>query len=180
MMDEHEIRDLAQRYAAGVAARDARAVSQLFDDEVDNGAYGKGKDATFDYYVDFFARDYRYSFMQVGTHQVDVIDDDHAVGVQFTRAWSGRPDERGWTDTMVVYFDTYLKRDGQWGFVHRRETLHHMRWVPHEEAVIPGLTDGTADTGSGDTPKPARRSIPKAWEYWQRWGERTAEMGLQR
>jgi len=61
----------------------------LFDDEVDNGPWGTGKEATYEYV--------RHAFLQVGTHQVDVIDDDHAVGVQFSRAWSGRPDERGWS-----------------------------------------------------------------------------------
>ncbi len=50
-------------------------------------------------------RVYRHAFLQIGTHQVDVIDDHSATGsgVCFTRAWSGRSDARGCSDTMVVH-----------------------------------------------------------------------------
>jgi SnoaL-like domain len=166
MLDSYEIRELAHRYAVAATAHDIDTIASLFDPEVDNGRWGPGREGVRAFYRDFFERDDRYRFMQVGTHQVDLIDDASATGICFTRSWNGRPDARGWHDSMVVYFDTYCKRDEQWGFVHRRETLHHRTHVPHEEAVIAGVTDGSQ-------PPSGRDALPRLWDYWARWAEKS-------
>ncbi|MBW8825954.1 MAG: nuclear transport factor 2 family protein [Acidobacteria bacterium] len=164
MLDTYEIRDLAQRYAVGVSFGDVDAIAELFDPEVDNGAFGPGREGTRRFYENFFrtARAGGHAQLIVGTHQVDLLGGDVAAGVVFTRSWSGSS-EKGWGDTMVVYFDTYRKRDGRWGFVHRKETIH-AAMQPHTDEL--DLGDSAAATG--------RNPLPRAWEYWDRWKDKLA------
>lgn len=166
MLDSYAIRDLAQRYAVAVSFADVDAIAELFDPAVDNGAFGAGRDGTRAFYENFFANRKQRTFLQVGTHQVDLISDDIASGVCFTRSWSGAPGE-GWSDIMVCYFDTYRKTDGRWGFLHRRETIHAVMGRRTDEVAIGGPpTEGQALTN--------RSGNPRAWEYWPRWKEKVA------
>jgi ketosteroid isomerase-like protein len=167
MLDEHEIRDLAQRYAVAASSRDVDAIAELFDEEVENGQWGPGRQGTRAYYTDFFAMQTGHSFMQVGTHQVDLVDAEHALGVAFTRSWSGTS-EQGWRDVMVVYFDTYRKHNGRWGFVHRRETLYCIGETGGEIELPAPRTDDA---------QPRRGTIPRTWDYWERWEARKRDAG---
>jgi SnoaL-like domain len=162
LLDEHEIRDLAIRYAVAISSADIDALPDLFDPAVDNGRFGPGREGVRAYYAEYFEQNQRHPFHHIGTHQVDLIDDTTASGICLNRSWSGTP-EAGFTDIMVVYFDTYRKTDGCWGFVHRRETLHDMVPGPvrSEPLAVPGST--------------LRGAIPRAWDYWDRWKERKAE-----
>ena len=164
MLDTYEIRDLAQRYAVAVSFKDVEAIVELFDPEVDNGSLGPGREGVRKFYENFFRVQNRRALLQVGTHRVDLLGDDLATGVAFTRSWSGAPGE-GWSDVMVVYFDTYRKRDGRWGFVHRRETIH---------AVMASRTD-ELEVDAGST---GRSPLPRSWEYWDRWKEKVAKGSL--
>ncbi len=153
LADELEIRDLAQRYAIAITARDLDAVADLFCSDADFGPAGTGRVGASAFYAEYFARNERHAFLQVGTHQVDLIDESTASGVALTRSWDVGPGPAR-LDVLVVYFDTYRKRDGRWGFVQRRETLHDA--VPaapaDPEAAVPAMT--------------------RPWEYWDRWAER--------
>jgi hypothetical protein len=151
MADIFEIRELAQRYAVAATFHDPEAMSQLFDDETDNGKWGTGKEGTKAYFTNFW-RSPMHEMLQVGTHQVDLVGDDTATGICFTRSWAQGPG--GWMDVMVVYFDTYRKRNGVWGFVHRKETLH--------DIARPQL----------DEPMPM--PMQHHWEYAERWNEKKA------
>ncbi|HEX5588612.1 MAG TPA: nuclear transport factor 2 family protein [Acidimicrobiia bacterium] len=158
LLDGYEIRDLAQRYAVAITSRDLDAVVELFDPDVDNGRFGTGRDGVRAFYANYFERNQRHALLQVGTHQVDLIDATTATGVCFTRSWDVGPEVGPGSprmDVMVVYFDTYRKQDGRWGFFHRRETLHDIvNGQPASGDGVPGMT--------------------KAWEYWDRWRERKA------
>jgi len=154
LLDSYEIRELAQRYAVAITSRDLDAVVELFDPAVDNGKWGAGRDGVRAYYANYFELNQRKAFLQVGTHQVDLIDDTTATGVCLTRSWDVGPDEAR-MDVMVVYFDTYRKQDDRWGFFQRRETLHD---------VVPGVQQNASAT-------PA---MTRPWEYWARWRERKA------
>jgi predicted SnoaL-like aldol condensation-catalyzing enzyme len=153
MVDIFEIRELAQRYAVAVTFHDVDAMAELFDPQTDNGKWGTGQEGVKAFYTDFFGRNQRHELLQVGTHQVDLIDDAHATGVCFTRSWA-ELQPGSWSDVMVVYFDTYRKADGRWGFVHRKETLH--------DIARPSLADAV--------PVP----MQKHWEYLERWNEKKA------
>jgi uncharacterized protein (TIGR02246 family) len=154
LIDSSEIRELAQRYAIAITSRDLDAVVELFDPGVDSGKWGTGRDGIRAYYADFFAQSERHVFFQVGTHQVDLIDDTTATGVCLTRTWDIGPGNIR-MDGMVAYFDTYRRRDERWAFVQRRETMHDALISSHEESKAP-------------------RGLPRTWEYWDRWRERKA------
>jgi ketosteroid isomerase-like protein len=152
LIDGYEIRELAQRYAVAITSRDLDAVVELFDPDVDNGKWGTGREGVRGFYADYFERNQRHALLQVGTHQVDLVDTTAATGVCFTRSWDVGPDAAR-MDVMVVYFDTYRKQNGRWGFFHRRETLHDIvTGAPANGDGVPGMT--------------------KAWDYWDRWRER--------
>jgi hypothetical protein len=153
LADELEIRDLAQRYAVAVTARDLDAVVALFSPYADFGPAGVGRAGADAFYADYFERNGRHAFLQVGTHQVDLIDESTASGVVFTRSWDVGPGPAR-MDVLVVYFDTYRRCDGRWGFVQRRETLH--------DAVPAAAAD----------PEAAAPAMTRPWEYWDRWAER--------
>lgn len=152
LADQGEIRDIAHRYAVAITARDLEAVAALFDPGADFGSIGTGVAGATAFYADYFERNERHAFLQLGTHQVDLIDDERASGVCLTRSWDVGPGDAR-TDVLVVYFDTYRKSNGRWGFVQRRETLH----------------DVVAGRATSDAAIP---SMTRPWDYWARWTER--------
>jgi uncharacterized protein (TIGR02246 family) len=119
LLTREQIRELATRYSIAVDRRDVDAVAELFDEEVDNGRFGRGREATRAYYRQYFEQAAEMWLHQVANHQIDLVDDDHATGICYVRAVSGG-DDGNWRDAVIVYFDTYLRRDGRWGFVRRR------------------------------------------------------------
>jgi hypothetical protein len=63
------------------------------------------------------------SVLQVTTHQIDLGDDDHASGVQYSAGQIQDGDR--WIHQAIVYTDTYERRDGEWLFVRRVHELFH-------------------------------------------------------
>ncbi len=63
----------------------------FFDPAVDSGPFGAGRDGTKAFYANFFALRKEHAFLQVGTHQVDLISDDTASGVLLHQVVDWRP-----------------------------------------------------------------------------------------
>lgn len=122
LLNREQIRELATRYSFAADSKDFDAVADLFDPEVDNGKFGKGREATKAYYARLLGAmpDGRVVHM-ISNHQIDFVDDTHAWGMVYVRAVMGAGDPpTTWTDVVACYVDDYVKRDGRWFFARRR------------------------------------------------------------
>jgi len=117
-----EIRLLAARYAVAVDTRDLDTLVALFVPDVRVGRDTTGHEAlraSFGASLSAIG----VSILHVGTHVIDLVDDDHATGVQYS---AGQVEEAGrWVHQSIVYRDTYERRDGRWLFVRRIHELFH-------------------------------------------------------
>jgi hypothetical protein len=117
-----EIRLLASRYAVAVDTRDLDALVALFVDDVQVGREASGREALRASFEASLAA-VGVTILHVGTHVIDLIDADHATGVQYS---AGQVEEAGrWIHQSIVYRDTYERRDGRWCFVRRVHELFH-------------------------------------------------------
>jgi uncharacterized protein (TIGR02246 family) len=125
-----EIRQLAARYALAVDSRDLDALVALFVDDVRVGRDASGREAlraSFDESL----RGIGISILNVGTHVIDLVDDDHATGHVYCKGEI--QDGERWIHQAILYRDTYERRDGHWRFVRRRHEL----WYGAEVGVNP-------------------------------------------
>src|SRR5690242_4571067 len=112
------ISQLPSRYAMALDARDLDALVALFVDDVAAGAHGSGRDALKRWYDAALRRFYRSIHLVCG-HHYEFVDSDHATGSVYCRA--EHEDRDGWYVITMRYDDVYERRNGQWGFVKRRE-----------------------------------------------------------
>ena len=119
LLARDEIRELAIRYSFAADSQDFEAVAELFDPEVDNGRFGRGREATRSFYEALLGglEDGTVVHM-VSNHQIDFVDDTHAWGLCYVRAFMGAGDR--WTDVLACYVDDYVRRGGRWYFARRR------------------------------------------------------------
>jgi len=160
-----EIRILVSRYAVAVDARDLDTLVALFVADVRVGGDAVGSDAlraSFEASLSAIG----VSVLHVGTHVIDVVDHDHATGVQYT---SGQVEDGGrWIHQSIVYRDAYERRDGRWLFVRRVHELFHgvEAWqhpLDQEPADWPHRPDG-------------RGTAPASFPTWTTfWHERGGE-----
>jgi ketosteroid isomerase-like protein len=125
-----EIRQLAARYALAVDSRDLDTLVGLFVDDVRVGRDASGRDAlraSFDESL----RGIGISILNVGTHVIDLVDDDHATGHVYCKGEI--QDGERWIHQAILYRDTYERRAGHWYFVRRRHEL----WYGAEVGVNP-------------------------------------------
>ncbi len=122
LLDREQIRQLAIRYSFAADSRDYDALVELFDAEVDNGGWGKGRESTRAYYEHLLGKpdDGRAGLVAhlISNHQIDFVDDAHAEGLCYVRATAGLGER--WTEIVALYLDEYVKRKGRWYFVRRR------------------------------------------------------------
>jgi ketosteroid isomerase-like protein len=151
-----EIRQLAARYAFAVDTRDLEALVGLFVDDVRVGRDASGRDAlraSFDESL----RGIGISILNVGTHVIDLVDDDHATGHVYCKGEIQDGDR--WIHQAILYRDLYERRAGHWYFVRRRHEL----WYGAEVGANP-LTLAPANwpehhDGIG--------TVPETWETWR-------------
>lgn len=149
------IRQLAARYALAVDARDLDSLVALFIEDVRVGRDTYGRDAlraSFDASLRGIGR----SILNVGTHVIDLVDDDHATGHVYCKGEI--QDRERWIHQAILYRDTYERRDGRWYFVRR---IHEL-WYGAEVGVNP-LTLAPANwpehhDGMG--------TVPESFETW--------------
>lgn len=125
-----EIRQLAARYALATDSRDLDTLVGLFVDDVQVGRDTFGTEALRAQF-DGALRGIGISILNVGTHVIDLIDDDHATGHVYCKGEIQDGDR--WIHQAILYRDTYARRDGHWRFVRRRHEL----WYGAEVGVNP-------------------------------------------
>lgn len=119
-----EIRQLAARYAHALDARELDTLVNLFVDDVQVGPDGRGRDAL-RVFFEAELRDLTATFLLVGSHVIDLVDDNHASGQVYCH---GQIQRQGtWVDQAICYTDSYERRDGHWLFVRRRHDVRHER-----------------------------------------------------
>lgn len=139
LLEREQIRELATRYSIAVDSGDVDTLASLFDEEVEHGRAGKGLAAAKEFFGGYFESGPAASLHVLANHQIDFVDDDNATGVCYYRVVSGT--DGVWSDRLLVYFDTYRRRDGQWHFARRKIApmvrLPATQAPPEEEFRIP-------------------------------------------
>lgn len=162
LVAHEEIRQLASRYAVAVDSRDLDVLVALFVDDVQVGRSARGRDALRTSF-DESLRAIGVSILNVGTHVVDLVDEDHATGTVYCHGEI--QDGERWIHQAIAYRDTYERRDGTWLFVRRVHELFY------------GAEVGVNPLGLRPANWPehhdGRGTLPGRWETWQTfWGER--------
>jgi ketosteroid isomerase-like protein len=151
-----EIRQLVARYAVAVDSRDLDALVALFVDDVQVGAEHRGR-ASLKAFFDRSLRDVGITILNVGTHLIDIDDDDHARGVVYCRGEIQVGDT--WVVQAIQYRDGYERRDGHWYFVRRQHLLWYGREVGTSPIGLPPAHWPEHHTGTGE--------LPDAWPSWR-------------
>lgn len=160
LLAHEEIRQLASRYAVAIDSRDLDALVALFVDDVRVGRSARGRDAlraSFDESL----RAIGVSILDVGTHVIDLVDDDHATGTVYCHGEI--QDGERWIHQAIVYRDTYERRDGAWLFVRRIHELFYGAEVGVNPLGLPPANWPEHHDGRG--------TLPERWDTWREfWG----------
>ncbi len=161
-----EIRQLAAHYAVSIGQLDVAAVAALFVEEVRVPGGDSGR-AAFERVLSGMLAQSRISILNIGTHAIDLVDEDHATGVVYCHGEMG--DEREWTHQLIVYEDRYERRGGRWYFVSRKHRLVYGQVQPRSPL----------DQPAADWPKHAvgRGTAPMHWPSWQAFWAAHGEAG---
>jgi uncharacterized protein (TIGR02246 family) len=156
-----EIRQLASRYAVAIDSRDLDALVALFVDDVQVGRSTRGRDAlraSFDQSL----RAIGVSILNVGTHAIDLLDDDHATGTVYCHGEIQDGDR--WIHQAIVYRDAYERREGTWLFVRRIHELFYGAEAGVNPLGLPPANWPEHHDGRG--------TLPERWDTWREfWGK---------
>jgi hypothetical protein len=156
LLAHEEIRQLAAHYAVYVDRRDFDALVQLFVDDVRVGRDTYGRSALKVSFEEQL-RAVPISILNVGTHAIDLVDDDHATGVVYCKGEIQDGDR--WIHQAIVYSDTYERRAGHWYFVRRVHELFYGAEVGVNPLTLPPANWPQQHDGKG--------TLPEKWDSWQ-------------
>ena len=154
-----EIRQLAARYALATDSRDLDALVSLFVDDVQVGRDQFGREALRSAF-DVSLRNVGITILNVGTHVIDLVDDDHATGHVYCKGEI--QDGERWIHQAILYRDTYERRDGRWYFVRRRHDLWYGAEVGTNPLPLPPANWPEHHDGIGTVPE----VFPTWGTYW--------------
>lgn len=129
------IRLLAARYAVAVDGRDLDTLVSQFVDDVDVGELGVGRDALRRRF-DAELRQFTVSFSLLGGHSIEILDEDHAVGL--VRCRFERQVGEQWIVEALELQDTYERRDGAWLFSSRKPRPLYAGDILERPTLSPG------------------------------------------
>src|SRR5262245_3439920 len=118
LVAREQIRDLVHRYAVAVDSHQVDDIADLFDPQMDSAKYGQGQDGVRAFYAHLTGEaDPAALHHNIGVHQIDLIDDDHAAGLCYMLgvAVSGTT----WLEMAGIYADRYVRRGDRWYFAER-------------------------------------------------------------
>jgi uncharacterized protein (TIGR02246 family) len=122
LMAYEAIRQLVARYAIATDRRDIDTLVNLFVEDVRVTKEVSGREALRANLAGQL-RDIGVSILNVGTHQIDLLDADNATGHVYCKAEV--QDGTRWIHQAIRYDDTYARRDGRWLFLRRRHLLFY-------------------------------------------------------
>ena len=104
--------------------------------------------------------------MNVGTHVIDLVDEQEASGIVYCKGEIQDGDR--WIHQAIVYDDRYRRVDGSWYFLSRNHRLFYGAEVGGNPLGLPGQLAGTSRR-MGD------RST--AWDSWRHFWADAADDG---
>ncbi len=152
-----EIRQLAARYALATDARDLDTLVGLFVDDVQVGRGRFGREALRESFGASL-RGIGISVLNVGTHVIDLLDDDHATGHVYCKGEIQDGDR--WIHQAILYRDTYERRRAHWYFVRRRHDLWYGAEVGVNPLTLPPANWPEHHDGTG--------TVPDLFPTWRR------------
>lgn len=155
-----ELRQLVARYALAVDSRDLDTLVGLFVDDVDVGSYGTGRAALRRSFEESLSA-VGVTFLNVGTHVIDLVDGDHATGSLYCKAEVQDGDR--WLHQAIHYGDQYERREGSWHFVRRRHELFYGADVGANPLGLPPANWPRRNDGIG--------TLPSRWSTWRTFWE---------
>jgi ketosteroid isomerase-like protein len=160
-----EIRQLAQRYAVYVDARDFDPLMELYTEDVQASRGRRGRDLLRDEFEQMM-QSIGLSFLHVGNHVIDFLDDAHAKGIVYCRAeiQDGGLDSKRWVVQAIQYHDDYERRGGRWLFARRRHLLVYGAELGQNPLDLPPANWPASQTGTG--------VVPYALDSWKRFWAR--------
>jgi len=128
------IQQLAARYALAVNRRDVDLRLSLFVEDVDCGRCGNGREALRSI-IDPALRTFYRSMHFVSGHTINFDGSERATGT--VHCWAEHEAGDQWVPMALIYFGTYVRRDGVWFFVKRRECS----WYAADQMARPNDVD---------------------------------------
>jgi len=144
-----QIRQLASRYAIATDRRDIDALAALFVPDVRVGRDTYGRDALHQNFAEQL-HGIGVSILNVGTHQIDLIDADNATGHVYCKGEI--QDGSRWIHQAIRYDDTYRRVDGEWLFVRRKHLLFYGAEVGVNPLTLPPANWPEHHDGLGTLP----------------------------
>jgi ketosteroid isomerase-like protein len=154
-----EIRQLPARYALSMDTRDLDTLVSLFVDDVQVGRDSFGRDALRASF-ETSLREVGITILNVGTHVIDLVDDDHATGHVYCKGEI--QDGERWIHQAIRYDDTYRRVDGEWLFVRRKHLLFYGAEVGVNPLTLPPANWPEHHDGLGSLPY----SEPTWNQFW--------------
>jgi ketosteroid isomerase-like protein len=154
-----QIRQLASRYAVATDRRDVDTLASLFVPEVRVGRDTYGREALRANFAEQL-RAIGVSILNIGTHQIDLVDDDHATGHVYCKGEI--QDGARWIHQAIRYDDTYARVDGEWLFVRRKHLLFYGAEVGVNPLTLPPANWPEHHDGLGSLPY----SEPTWKQFW--------------
>ena len=151
------IRQLVARYAIAVDARDLDELAGLFVEDVRVGSSDGGR-AALRHSFEKSLRGIGVSILNVGTHVIDLTDQDHATGRLYCKGEI--QDGNRWIHQAICYEDHYERRDGRWYFVRRNHRLFYGADVGTNPVGLPPANWPEHHDGWG--------TVPQSWATWRR------------
>lgn len=165
LLAREEIRQLAQRYAVYLDARDLDALVGLYSAQV-RATGGRSGRAALREDFDKSLRGVGVTFLLVGNHVIDFVDDAHAKGIVYCRGeiQDGGPESQRFIVQAIQYHDDYVLEEGRWLFTHRRHLLVYGAELGENPLGLKPAQWPKRQTGMG--------SVPHDLPAWKRfWGE---------
>ena len=102
------------------------------------------------------------TFLHVGNHVIDLIDEDHATGIVYCRGeiQDGGIDSNRFIIHAIQYHDTYQRTESRWCFVRRKHFLVYGAPLGENPLSLEPANWPASQTGIG--------SHPQALDTWQR------------
>ena len=158
------IRDLARRYAVYLDARDLDGLVRLYPEDV-RASRGRSGRAALREDFDGSLRSVGTTFLHVGNHVIDFVDDAHATGIVYCRGeiQDGGPDSKRWIIQTIQYHDDYARSGEGWAFARRRHLLVYGADLGVNPTGLAPANWPESQTGVG--------TVPGELETWKRfWG----------
>ena len=150
MISDHEqIRQLVARYAIALDSRDIDTLVGCFTPRLDHARLRADFDASL--------RSIGVTILNVGTHLIDLVDEDHATGRVYCKAEI--QDGEQWIHQAIHYGDSYERVDGQWYFGRRIHELFYGAPVGVNPVGLPPADWPAHHDGWG--------TVPERWETWK-------------